>query len=266
MIPFRFGPDQAQLYGCLHRPASHISGGKAVLLCNPFGQESIRLHRLYRVLADRLARNGHAVLRFDYLGTGDSDGDDETPGLDQWKRDLLLAHRELRSRVGQRPTLWIGARLGAWLASRASAELDEPLDGLGLWAPIQDGPTYLKELARAHVDAQYDLLRPAVPAIDTLGREAIGFSVSDGFKDAVHDIRAEDYAQHRANRIWIVTDRPASPDPNERQALSMALPSAREVPLKLSFDWTSEEALNTALVPNDAVRLLASLVNGDRHG
>lgn len=262
MTPIRFGPPASQLYGCLHRPALHTAEGKAVLLCNPFGQEAVRLHKLYRVLAERLSRQGHAVLRFDYLGTGDSDGDDETPGLEQWIRDLLLAHRELLSRTGRRPVLWIGARLGAWLAARASSELDEPLDGLALWAPILDGHLYLNDLACAHTKAQYNLLLPAVAPSETLGKEALGFAVSDSFKHSVRKIVAADYLQTQAKSIWIIAN-PSTPQGTQSgQSLRTALPDAEYLPLDLSFDWTSEEALNAALVPSEAVHLLGALVSG----
>lgn len=259
MIPFRFGPAGRQLYGAFHKPDTRIANASAVLLCNPFGQEAVRVHRLYRVLADRLARAGHSVLRFDYLGTGDADGDDETPGLPQWIDDLLLAHRELQARAGTSPTVWIGARLGAWLAARASARLTHSLHGLVLWEPVADGAAYLRELAQAHTDAQHNLLRPPVVHADALRDEAIGFGVSEEFKTAVAAISAGDYAGVRAARAHWVTN-PNRPPPLATQAaLRSAMPSAIENRLDIAFDWTSEEALNTALVPNEAVRLLAAL-------
>ena len=55
MIPFRFGPAGRQLYGAFHKPDTRIANASAVLLCNPFGQEAVRVHRLYRVLDTQLA-------------------------------------------------------------------------------------------------------------------------------------------------------------------------------------------------------------------
>lgn len=262
MIPFRFGPAGRQLYGAFHKPDTRIANASSVLLCSPFGQEAVRVHRLYRVLADRLARAGHSVLRFDYLGTGDADGDDETPGLPQWIDDLLLAHRELQARAGTTRTVWIGARLGAWLAARASTRLTHELHGLVLWEPLADGAAYLRELAQAHTDAQQNLLRPPVARAEALGDEAIGFGVSDEFRSAVATIKASDYANLRSTRVHWVTN-PNRPPPLAIQAaLHNAMPSAIENRLDIAFDWTSEEALNTALVPNEAVRLLVALATG----
>lgn len=262
MIPFRFGPAGRQLYGAFHKPDTRLANASAVLLCNPFGQEAVRVHRLYRVLADRLAREGHSVLRFDYLGTGDADGDDETPGLAQWIDDLLLAHRELQGRAAPGRMVWIGARLGAWLAARASAQLTHDLQCLVLWEPLADGAAYLRELAQAHTNAQYNLLRPHVARVDGLGDEAIGFGVTDEFKTAVGAVKAGDYAHLRSSRVHWVTN-PNRPLPLPTQAaLRSAMPTAIENRLDIAFEWTSEEALNTALVPNEAVRLLAALATG----
>lgn len=261
MIPIRFGPQGAQLYGCLHKPSVHAAAGAAVLMCNPFGQESVRVHRLYRVLAERLALQGHSVLRFDYLGTGDADGDDESPGLDQWTSDLLLAHQELLSRAGQRPPLWIAPRLGAWLAVHASTRLSEPLAGLVLWEPVADGSRYLGELARAHTDAQRNLLLPRAPAQTTLGNEAIGFAVSDAFRREVAAINASDYGEPRTARLWHIRNPGLGGDDRLELVLQQTRPPAESIALEIAFSWTSEEALNTALVPGEALHLLENLVN-----
>jgi len=58
------------LLGALHQPQRLRPRSTAVLLCNPFGEEASRSHRIYRVLATQLERAGFAALRFDYSGTG----------------------------------------------------------------------------------------------------------------------------------------------------------------------------------------------------
>ena len=70
-VPTFFGPSDSPLFGVVHLPVDNqIRGG--VLICGSLGKEGMESVRLHRVLADSLARRGFGVLRFDYLGLGDS--------------------------------------------------------------------------------------------------------------------------------------------------------------------------------------------------
>jgi pimeloyl-ACP methyl ester carboxylesterase len=70
-VPTFFGPSDSPLFGVVHLPVDNqIRGG--VLICGSLGKEGMDSVRLHRILADGLARRGFAVLRFDYLGLGDS--------------------------------------------------------------------------------------------------------------------------------------------------------------------------------------------------
>jgi alpha-beta hydrolase superfamily lysophospholipase len=66
------------LFGWYDAPTRGSARG-GILLCNPVGDDSVRAHRPLRHLAQRLANEGFAVLRFDYDGTGDSTGDERLP-------------------------------------------------------------------------------------------------------------------------------------------------------------------------------------------
>ena len=101
------------------RPAS-----VAVLLCNPFGEEAVRAHRAYRVLAQRLEAAGYATLRFDYAGTGDSGGDSDAFTPDDWIDDIAAAADELRRLAGVSRIVLAGLRLGATLAAHAAQRSD----------------------------------------------------------------------------------------------------------------------------------------------
>ena len=70
-VPTFFGPSDSPLFGVVHLPVDNqIRGG--VLICGSLGKEGMDSVRLHRILADGLARRGFGVLRFDYLGLGDS--------------------------------------------------------------------------------------------------------------------------------------------------------------------------------------------------
>ncbi len=72
----------------------------AVVLCYPIGQEYIRSHRAIYQLAVRLSQAGFHVLRFDYFGCGDSEGDFEEGSLAQWTSDIHSAIAEIQERSG----------------------------------------------------------------------------------------------------------------------------------------------------------------------
>ena len=56
------------------------------MLCYPWGSEYIYAHRSLRLLAQRRAAAGIHTLRFDYFGTGDSDGDIPPEGMAELRR------------------------------------------------------------------------------------------------------------------------------------------------------------------------------------
>src|SRR5690349_2644367 len=97
-IPLYFEADSRRLFGMFHPRPATAAPRRGVLLCNAFGREAIRAHRVFRVLAERLSRAGCDVLRFDYYATGDSAGDDGEVDFSAWPRDILAAHSELLAR------------------------------------------------------------------------------------------------------------------------------------------------------------------------
>lgn len=87
----------------------------AVLVCN--GNAGNRSDRAS--LAAALAREGFAVLLFDYRGYGGNPGDPSEEGL---LRDARAAEAYLRSRVGGLPIAYLGESLGAAVAVALAAE------------------------------------------------------------------------------------------------------------------------------------------------
>jgi pimeloyl-ACP methyl ester carboxylesterase/acyl carrier protein len=142
---FYFGPSESALFGSYHPPQSATPMNRGVLLVYPMGQEYIRSHRAYLQLANRLARAGFPVMRFDFFGCGDSLGDHLEARVARWLDDIRTAIAELRQRSSTSRVDLVGLRLGGTLAALAAAGGTD-VENLILWNPIVDGSEHREEL------------------------------------------------------------------------------------------------------------------------
>jgi alpha-beta hydrolase superfamily lysophospholipase len=142
------------LFAWLHLPTAAPQLDVGLVICPPFGYESICSHRSVRAFAEECAESGIPALRFDYAGTGDSaDIDPADDQLAVWSRDVVAAVSELKRRTGVSKVSVLGIRLGASLAVLASAQCTL-IDGLILISPVVQGRRYLRELKTTRLAAK----------------------------------------------------------------------------------------------------------------
>lgn len=134
MIPYYFGSSDRRLFGCHHPPPAG-GGALGIVLCNPVGSEYFPAHKTVRFLARKLAEQGIHVLRFDYYGTGDSDGSENDASMDGHLCDVGVALEELQDVSGVGRIGLVGMRAGAAVALRAS-ETNGAIARLVLWDPV----------------------------------------------------------------------------------------------------------------------------------
>jgi pimeloyl-ACP methyl ester carboxylesterase len=249
--PLRFGEPGRELFGILHAPPDPAPASHAVLLCNPFGNEAIRWHRVLRVVAERLAASGATVMRFDYLGTGDSDGDEQDGTLGQWSADVERASRQLAARSRCRSMTWLGLRLGGTLALRAFATAASSPQQIVVLDPVLDGSVYLDELARAEaglfVATHPDF--PPPPIAGTAGTTFLGFPVPARLESELRALKPLDLTWPKQGATMIATG--AYPAVLVADAESRG---ARVVRVEEQVPWSAHDAYNSPAVPAAALR------------
>ena len=190
VVPFYFETSSQRLYGCHHLPQGSRGKSFAIVICSAIGQEYLRSHRAIYQLAVLLSRAGFHVLRFDYFGCGDSEGEFEQGSIVQWTKDIHAAVEQIQNRSGQTRVYFIGLRMGATLALKAAVDCRH-VDGIVLWEPVLLGNRYLQELAEAHCDflnAWRHKIKPAVNACTEIPEEVLGFPITSEMRHEIESI------------------------------------------------------------------------------
>lgn len=154
------GAAERRIFAIHEPPASSAGRARAAVLCYPWGTEYISAHRSMRHLATRLSMAGYHTLRFDYFGSGDSDGEPAQADLAGCESDLQAALETVKDIAGVRRVSLVGLRAGAAIATRAALHLSEEVESLVLWDPIVSGEAYVRELRVADANGWAEVTAP----------------------------------------------------------------------------------------------------------
>lgn len=273
LVPRRFGPTWRSAVGLIQHPSESDSPRGAFLLARPMGLAATRSASMYRVLADRLARSGASVMRFDYHGTGDSPGEEADQSVADWARDIEEAHAcLLHNCLPPTPTHvdWFGMGLGANLMLQAALRVPQAPRRLVLWEPIVDGAEYLRAMLDAHrremalqLDQSWqELIEQGLVQEPRLPGSVLGFHVGPQLSNDLQTLPALTHwlplAIERGVDITLCAPEHAA------QTWSQQLPAPlrdrlRWVPLQSATNWMSSEAMGAAVVPPELNRILEAL-------
>ena len=123
-----------QLTGLLESPGSEPAAYALFAHCFTCSKDS----RAAKRISDALAERGIAVLRFDFTGLGDSEGDFANTDFSSNVADLVAAADHLR-RVRRAPTLLIGHSLGGAAVLAAAGRVPEAEAVATIAAPSDPG-------------------------------------------------------------------------------------------------------------------------------
>ncbi|MBZ0220455.1 MAG: alpha/beta hydrolase [Candidatus Methylomirabilis sp.] len=156
--PLFFKNGACSLFGVLHEPGD-TGKGPAFVLCSPFAEEKLWAHRVFVNFARELSGRGHTVLRFDYMGNGDSDGDFEDTTAETYISDIKAAADFTLNSAGEKEGLCLlGLGLGGTFAALAAEELSATT-GLILWNPVVNGAAYMQETLKINLTTQMSVYK-----------------------------------------------------------------------------------------------------------
>lgn len=265
MNPLHFGSSERPLFG-LHSPSLGKPGkNRGVILCNPFGDEAIKAHRAYRELAKILATAGYDVLRFDYFGTGDSAGDGEEATVAHWIKDVGDAADELKDASGVAKVSLVGLRFGCLIAIEAAKQRHD-LDRVVLWDPIIKGKPYLEELARIHeMVLRTELMARGAADQDippTTGLELLGFPVSPALRAEIEAVDLLSHPLKGIRRLGLIVSTQAPQYLELQTRIESKDIKLLHNHIPVGINWNSDEAINSSLVPKEAIMAIVDALSG----
>lgn len=124
-----------KIYGFLHLP-SGTGTFPGIVMLHGFGGEHIGPHALFTKTARALASAGYAVLRFDFRGSGDSEGRYEEVTLQDQIDDAIQAvdFLKMRLEVDASRIALLGLSLGGLIASFAAPLVEAQV--VVLWSAV----------------------------------------------------------------------------------------------------------------------------------
>jgi len=217
MTPLNFGSGARRLLGLYQGAAAPASRARAVLFCHASGSEFVNSYRAVSFAAHRFAAAGFSTLRFDYYGTGDSQGDSIDSDLSGWEADIEAAMEELRELARVKSVALFGLRLGATLAARVAARAPAAVSRLILWDPVVDGAQYVEALsAKTRLRMSGAKLERTGASEPAGSRELDGLRVTPFFVSALRAIDRYPAPSELLARTLVVqtlVDRPARAPP-----------------------------------------------------
>jgi len=256
--PLYFTSDGARLFGVLHLPdaaqadsassrVTRHASRLGLVFCPPFAEEHKQGYRIFVELARRLEADGFPSLRFDYRGTGDSEGPFTDFSIAGSLRDIAAAADLLCERAGVERIGLIGLRLGAslaWLhAQQASSSLTRHasrVTHLVLWQPIVDGNLFYRLNIRRMLVRQMMTHGKATGQRDT-GDEATidldGFLATRAMCEEIKAIDLRQAGQPPAPSLLVQFANAAEPIAELKPLADKLGPEGRFLPLVLEPFW-----------------------------
>lgn len=200
MEAYYFG-DKEEIFGIYHEPDFEKDRQIGAVICNPLGQEYMRSHKAIRRLAQGLSDSGYHVLRFDYIGTGDSYKYEDEISLKDLLSNVEHSIAELKDSCGIDKIVVVGLRFGAALATIVSQYT--LIERMVLWNPVYYGESYLKEISVSYNNWLFGAFAKSkkTPGVSF---ESHGFTMNKKLYSDIKSYKIENIISEHESKILIV--------------------------------------------------------------
>lgn len=194
-----------RLFGCYHPSAKH-DASKMLVICPPFFDEYRRSYKALADLANACAEQGVHILRFDFFGTGESQGTLNQASIGEWKNDIEAAINEGIAVSGASDIILLALRFSATIACKIK---QKSIKRYIFWDPIDSGAEYLEWLD--HVNQclrrqhQQDAREYNIPFQEI---EYSNFELTPKIKQEMVKIKF-DFARIKEKEVYVITTDPS---------------------------------------------------------
>lgn len=188
-----------KLRGMLHMPDNVSGKVPVVAIFHGFTGNKMEPHFIFVKLSRALAKNGIASVRFDFGGSGESDGDfiDMTLSGEIQDAHNILDYVKNLDGIDPKRIGAVGLSMGGAVASALAGDRKEDIKTLCLWAPAGN----MGELIRKQIDESgYDIEDIRKAGYAELG----GLRIGIGFFDDVMGLDIFDRARRYYGRVLII--------------------------------------------------------------
>ncbi|MCM8766751.1 MAG: alpha/beta hydrolase [Candidatus Omnitrophica bacterium] len=191
-----FDGSKGRLFGVIHIVEKNIS--PAVILFHGFTGSKVESHFLFTKLARRLYKEGISVLRFDFYGSGDSEGSFEEMTIETEMEDGKKAVQFLKEFefVDKQKIGICGLSMGALTAVYVSSQFSE-VKGLCLWSPLAFPKIIKKKI----------LTKKIKEKIEKYGKcyiPGIGHYIGKSFINSLEKVNIEGFVKKYKGKVFII--------------------------------------------------------------
>lgn len=141
-----------RLFGISYQP--QVPVGIGIVFLHPLGPERNTCDTVPVNIARSLATRGIVCLRFDYTGTGDSEGEFKDVNKSALFSDIKSAIIAIKALEGVNSVGLFGLRFGGMLASLYAEQVDSQVDHLILCSPVVDFSDYINKALMMSITSQ----------------------------------------------------------------------------------------------------------------